>query len=221
MRIWITKLEDVALVPEVIDPNTGLPRTRQHPRGLDIESAWAQWPIVDDDDQVQVGDWIVALARDLDTAPSWGRDGGDPTEVWEDQDLGALDKSGQPVLTQVLVSPFHTVPLGSTFTELVEDQIGMERDELAGATRAEVLRAITADEGAAIGCTWGAAKVGSRVWLRKTKQVRRFRRRADRIWWDSLTPAQRTFIRNRTDEQKDEMRATPIPDRAALALSWV
>jgi len=211
---------DTGQVDENSDPIMG-----QRPNGLDFDSAWAQWPVVDDDDQVQViapaGPAIVAMAKDLDAAPSAGRDFGDPSEIWEGQDLGAVDKDGNPVLTQVLVSPYHTVPLGLTATRTIETWIGMEEDELIGSTRAECIRAITADENAAIGCTWGPTKVGARCWPATTKQVRRFRRREDRTWYNGLNLAQRNFIRALTDEQKDELRATPIVDRAALLTSWV
>jgi len=209
-----------------VDENSD-PIMASRPNGLDIDSPWARWPVVDDDDQVQViapaGPAIVAMAKDLDAAPSAGRDFGDPSEIWEDQDLGAGTdpETGLPILTPVLVSPYHTVPLGLTATRTIETWIGMEEDELIGSTRAECIRAITADENAAIGCTWGAAKVGARCWPATTKQVRRFRRREDRTWYDGLNLAQRNFIRALTDEQKDELRATPIADRAALLTSWV
>ena len=222
MRIWVTTMGeyDTGQVDENSDPIMA-----SRPNGLDFDSAWAQWPVVDDDDNTQViapaGPAIVALAKDLDAAPSAGRDFGDPSEIWEGQDLGAVDKDGNPVLTQVLVSPYHTVPLGLTATRTIETWIGMEEDELIGSTRAECIRAITADENAAIGCTWGPTKVGARCWPAATKQVRRFRRREDRQWYDGLNLAQRNFIRALTDEQKDELRATPIVDRAALLTSWV
>lgn len=223
MRLWISTMTEVD--SGQVDEN-GDPIMVQKPNGLDIESPWAAWPVVDDDDAVQVttggGNPIfVFLARDLDAPPSAGRDAGDPTPVYELQPTGELDPyDGTPLMQRVVVSPYHTVPLGINATRTIESWIGMEEDELKGSTRAEAIRAITQDEGAAIGCTWGPEKVGAECWPARTRRVRRFRRRQDRAWFNSLTLPQRRFIRNLTDEQKDTLRDTPIPDRAALLQSW-
>ena len=194
MRVWITKIEEVDTGQ--VDGN-GDPITTQRPQGLVGDGAWAQWPVVDADDTPHPNGWVVALAKDMDVAPTFGRDVGDPQ-----------------------APAFWINPLPQAATELVETNVGLETGELAGASRAEVLRAITADEGAALGCTWGPERVGSRLWMPTTKQVRRFRRRQDRAWWDSLTQPQRNGIRALPDFFKDDLRDTAIADRAAT-LTWI
>ena len=188
MRIWVTELGDVEVNGETVTRPRGLPYSEDSP--------WISWPIFDNPDTPELENYVVAFAKASNEAPTWGRDFGDP-----------------------LHPSFHTEALGSNATDTIEDWVGLERGELTGATRPEALRAILQDDGQLLGIRWrgvnpGPALRGSRPYEVSTRRIRKFRRGDDRVWFDDLTQAQRNFIRNLTDEQKDVLRALPIPDRA-------